>query len=223
MTNFEKFVSGILFSLFIGIGILFFLVFRLDSQVKSFLSSNPDFSDSAGTTVVNNSNVDSSEPIDISIAKKQIEILEASSEALLKRVAELEDEKLTTKYVSVTNNSEAFQKQIIHIGSTSTKENDWSNSGIEVVLNTQDYPSNIDATFEAGIAIIGGEGWARLVNKTTGAVMAISEVHSNTSETTWVSSPKFKLHSGANMYEVQVRSTSGEVATFSGARIILTN
>lgn len=165
--------------------------------------------------------IDESEPIDFTIAKKQIEILEASSQALLKRVEDLEGAEPTTKYITATT-SQNFQKQIVHVGSASTRENNWTDTGVEVTLNTEDYPSNINANFEVGISIISGVGWARLVNKTTGAVMAITEVSGNTSETSWKSSPKFKLHSGTNMYEVQARSSSGELVNISSARIILT-
>lgn len=214
MKTFEKIILVVLFFLFISIFVLVYLYFQLDKKVSNISSDN--------TTLTE---VDNSQPVDLAIAKKQLEILEATASSLLKRVEDLEETQPITSTTSknvVLSPSTNFQKQIIHIGSTSTNETSWVNSGIEVVLNTEDYPDNVDATFEAGISVVSGEGWARLVNKSTGAVMSISEVYNNTNETVWVSSPKFKLHEGPNTYEVQVRSTSSEIANFSSARIILT-
>ena len=123
----------------------------------------------------------------------------------------------TVTTTSTTN----FQPQTIYLGQASTNQQNWTETGQEVTINSGDYPSNVTATFEAGLSIVGGEAWARLKNKTTGAVMSITEVFSNTSTTIWKSSPAFKLHSGNYAYVVELKSSSGETANLAGARVVI--
>lgn len=189
----------------------------MNSQVQN-LSSTSSIHQSSRQALSDKDVTDSTLLLDL---QEELKILQASSEALLARVTELESVKpITTASNPISN--QAFQKQIVHIGSASTTQTDWTNTGVEVTLNSADYPSGVNATFEAGLSIVGGEAWARLVNKTTGAIMTITEVSAASSATVWKSSPHFKLYAGTNMYEVQVKSSSGEVANISSARIILT-
>jgi hypothetical protein len=111
--------------------------------------------------------------------------------------------------------------EIIYLGSASTTSRDWTESGVEIVLNSNNYPVGTKMKFEAGLSIIGGEAWARIKNKTTGAIIAVSEVSHNTSTTTWKGSPAFAMHSGSYTYVVELRSTSGETVNMSGSRLIL--
>lgn len=112
-----------------------------------------------------------------------------------------------------------FQTQIIYLGSANTTKTEWSESNIEVRLNSSDYPDAIIATFEAGLSTINGEAWARLKNKTSGAIMSITEIFNNTNSVVWKTSPGFRLHSGDNIYVVELKSSSSEIANLSGARI----
>jgi hypothetical protein len=75
--------------------------------------------------------------------------------------------------------------------------------------------------FEAGLSIIGGEAWARLKNKTTGAIISVSEVFHNNSTVVWKNSGVFKLHPGNNLYVVEIKSSSDEIANLVGSRIKL--
>lgn len=149
--------------------------------------------------------------------------LQASLSSLLARVKQLEENSFTNSTSPITSviNSIVFQPQVIFLGSASTQKREWTDAGIEVTLNTADYPANVKAVFEAGLSIIGGEAWARLVNKTTGAVMSITEVSHNKNDTLWKRSPSFKLHSGSYTYKIQLKSTSEEITKLSGARIII--
>ena len=216
MSLFEKVFSVFVLLLFVGFAILFFWFEGLRKDVAALKS---------GQIVVANTNqaqepqIATDSAIQV-IAQSDLESLQASVSALVDRVTELESGSTSSNSFTTTA-SPVFQKQIIHIGSASTKEREWTNSGVEVTLNTSDYPNGVTAQLEVGISIISGQGWARLVNKTTGAIIDISQVYSDSSEVTWKTSPSFKLHPGSNMYELQVRSTSGEVANFSSARIIL--
>lgn len=112
-----------------------------------------------------------------------------------------------------------FQTQIIYLGSANTTKTEWSETNVEVRLNSNDYPDNIIATFEAGLSTINGEAWARLKNKTSGAIMSITEIYNNSNTVIWKTSPSFKLFSGDNIYVVELKSSSSELANLSGARI----
>lgn len=114
-----------------------------------------------------------------------------------------------------------FQPQIIYLGSASTTQTDWTATNVEVKLNSNDYPADVIAYFEAGLSIVNGEAWARLKNKTSGAIMSITEIYNNTNSIIWKTSPSFKLHSGNNVYVVEIKSSSNELANLSGARITI--
>ncbi|MFH0943446.1 MAG: hypothetical protein V1810_04715 [Candidatus Beckwithbacteria bacterium] len=114
-----------------------------------------------------------------------------------------------------------FQPQIVYLGSASTTQTDWTVTNVEVRLNSNDYPADVIAYFEAGLSIVNGEAWARLKNKTTGAIMSITEIYNNTNSIVWKTSPSFKLHSGNNVYVVEIKSSSSELANLSGARITI--
>ncbi|MBT4124659.1 MAG: hypothetical protein HN981_01960 [Candidatus Pacebacteria bacterium] len=215
MSNFEKIVSVVLLILSSGVVFLFTLQINTNDITKNLLNTEKN----KNTTAVDSSSTAPALTTTINKLNDQIEDLSATSSALLKRIEELEEKPVTSTVVS--NTTVAFQKQIIHMGSANTTQRNWTDSGVEIKLNSSDYPRDVNAVFEVGLSIIGGESWARIVNKTTGSVMAITEVSHSTNTTTWKSSPSFKLHSGNNTYELQVRSTSGETANFSGAKIII--
>ena len=91
--------------------------------------------------------------------------------------------------------------------------------GRAVQLNASDYPSDVHAVFEASLSIVGGEVWARLKNTTTGAILSVTEIFNNSATATWKTSGNWQLHSGNNNYVVQLKSSSGETANLSSARI----
>jgi len=114
-----------------------------------------------------------------------------------------------------------FQAQVLYLGSGNTTERVWTETGAQLWLSSANYPSGVQAVFEAGLSIIGGEAWARLKNKTTGAVISISEVFHNNNTVTWKTAPAFKLHPGNNLYVVEIKSSSDEVANLAGSRLQL--
>jgi len=146
---------------------------------------------------------------------QRLEVLEAgqSTEPLPASSLQISPEPLVAKPV--------FQTQVLYLGSGNTIERVWTETAAQLWLNSANYPSGVQAVFEAGLSIIGGEAWARLKNKTTGAVIFISEVSHNNNTVVWKTAPAFKLHPGNNLYVVEIKSSSGETANLAGSRIQL--
>lgn len=114
-----------------------------------------------------------------------------------------------------------WQPQNIYLGSAATTKTEWTETSAAIQLNSSDYPAEVKAVFEAQLSIVNGEAWARLKNKTTGAIMQVTEIFNNSNTATWKSSPAFKLYYGNNAYVVELKSTTGEQANLSGARLKL--
>lgn len=156
-----------------------------------------------------------------------VSTLQASISSLLKRLEILEAGQNMVVPEEPLSSSPApavkvvFQTQVLYLGSGSTTEREWTETGAQVWLNSGSYPSDVRAVLEAGLSIIGGEAWARLKNKTTGAIISASEVFHNNNTITWKGSAAFKLHSGNNLYVVEIKSSSGETANLSGSRVQL--
>lgn len=163
------------------------------------------------------------------IDNQALETLQATIAGLLKRLEILESgqeavsspEPSPPPAVNQPPVKAVFPTQVLYLGSGSTTQRDWTETGAQIWLNSANYPGGVNAVFEAGLAIIGGEAWARLKNKTTGAIISVAEVWHNNSNVLWKSSPSFKLHSGNNLYVVELKSSSGETANLSGSRVQL--
>lgn len=117
--------------------------------------------------------------------------------------------------------SYSWQPQNIYLGSATTTKTEWTETSVTIQLNSNDYPSEVKAIFEAQLSIVNGEAWARLKNKTSGAIMQVTEIFSNSNTATWKNSPQFKLHNGTNTYVIELMSTGSEQANLSGARLKL--
>lgn len=120
-----------------------------------------------------------------------------------------------------TSNPAPFQKQVLTFGSATTTKQAWTPTGLEMTINSADYPNSVMAHFEAGLNCSGCLAWARLTNKTTGAVINLSEVSHDTNTVTWKRSSGFKLHPGNHNYVVELRSSSGEAVYLSSSRLVL--
>lgn len=148
--------------------------------------------------------------------------LQASLSALQARIEDLEtSEPLLSSPApaAISSNQTAFQPQNIYLGSASTTSTDWVDTPAAVQLNAGDYPGDVHTVFEANLSIAGGEVWARLKNKTTGAILSVTEIFHNNTPAVWKSSGNWQLHSGNNNYVVQLKSSSGETANLFSARI----
>ncbi|MFC1627398.1 hypothetical protein ACFL18_02500 [Patescibacteria group bacterium] len=220
MSHFKTIVSAILILLAGGIIRLWIIQNRtintLQNLQKLTISSPAPIATSESSTLEETQPATNST---LTVLEKANSSLQTSVSNLLNRIEVLEENTTTPGIGGPTTITPAFQPQTFYLGSTTNNHHEWIDVGLEVTINTANYPSNISAVFEAGIALPGGEGWARLRNKTNGAVLSITEVFHNNDTTTWKSSPSFKLHSGNNTYVVQLKSTSHETLTLSGARI----
>lgn len=152
--------------------------------------------------------------------------LQASVAALLARVEYLESNQAASPAPLASSNPAAstansFAPQSLYLGSGSTTSREWVETQAQIELNDADYPSAVIATFEASLSIVGGEAYARLKNKTTGAIISISEVMHNNNIPSTKASAGFKLHQGKNLYIVEIKSSSGETANLTGARLKL--
>lgn len=217
MSRFQILVLFMLAALTGGVATLWVYQVRTINSLEEFRTTN-DQNASANTFLTPEQLA--SDPIFLS--EEIVSPLEASLSSLLVRIEQLEQNQSKNSTAATPRSTTiSFQKQVIYLGSTSTTNRDWTSSGLEVILNNSDYPSDVGIVFEAGLSIVGGEAWARLTNKTTGAIINSSEISHGTNTTTWKSSPSFKLHTGSNTYVVELRSTSGEVANLSGARLVI--
>ena len=70
----------------------------------------------------------------------------------------------------------------------STTATGLTETSITIELSSGDYPDNISAVFEAGLSVVSGEAWARLKNKTSGVIMAVTEISNNTQTVVWKTS-----------------------------------
>ena len=154
--------------------------------------------------------------------KDQLATLKAQLDEVSQDIATLaaKPNQETTLTTNITTDP---QEHIVYLGQGSTTKRDWTPlESTKVTLNTNNYPRLEKAVFQASLKIINGEAEARLVNSSTGAIFTATEVSHNTSTATWKKSVPFQLHAGTQEYVVELRSTSGETAELSGARLIIT-
>ncbi|MBT4124188.1 MAG: hypothetical protein HOC16_05190 [Candidatus Pacebacteria bacterium] len=222
MERFKIFVDVMLVLLFVG---LITLGISQKKALKKIRSITPKSNQSTVVATKSGENQEKIEP-DLSFLEEANLSLQASISGLLTRLelleetdSKTEDQNTGSVQSTLPATNLSFQTQDIFIGSASTNNTNWTDSGQEVSLFSGHYPSNVNCYFEAGLSIVGGEVWARLKNKTTGAIIPITELSHNSSTVTWKYSNSFNLHSGNNTYVVQLRSTSGEKANLAGARV----
>ena len=154
--------------------------------------------------------------------------LQASMSAVNSRLSQIESQlihlskEMASQSGSKSNTpASSFSKETLYLGSATTKSQEWSETGLEIGINSAHYPAGVTVKLEASLSTIGGETWVRITNKSTGAVISLSEISHNTSTATWKLSPSFALHPGGYTYSLEARSTSGETANISGARLII--
>lgn len=143
----------------------------------------------------------------------RLQTLESSVSALQKNTASS-----TTKKVTTSSSVGSQKEYIIYLGTGSTNHRDWTTiDSAFVALDTSKYQHISAVYFEAGLSVIGGEVYARLIDADIGAVVS-SEIMHNTQTSTWKST-QFSLKSGNHTYVVQIKSSSGDDVTMSGSRI----
>lgn len=113
-----------------------------------------------------------------------------------------------------------LHENYISFGSGETTNTFWTDlPHTAISINFDNYGKVDKAVFEATLSILGGEAQARLINKTTGAVIDVSEVSHNANVYERKTSGAIPIISGGSEYMIQLRSTSGEIARLGEARL----
>ncbi len=147
--------------------------------------------------------------------------------SLEKRVATLEQDikkistpQPTSSTVASESNDSTVKEYFIYLGSGSASSTEWTNiPGAVVTIDAGQYKNIKDVRFEAGLSIVSGNAYARLINQDSSSAIFGTEVLHNTSTPTWKTSSSINLQSGNSTYMVQLRSSNGERVDLSGARI----
>lgn len=211
MTKFQKFTIGIILVI-IGLNLIGLWTVQV-LQMKKQPTGVPKQKVIEEPTESN-----SEESVDTSTLEK----LANNLEKLTARILKLETAPTTGGTTAINKTTPVnFQKQTLYLGTAETTNREWTDTSVEIKLNHFYYPEGVTAIFEAALSIVGGEGYARLKNKTTGLVLYETEVNHNTNSPTWKTSGKFGLRYNENTYQVQLRSSSGEKVKMEGARIII--
>lgn len=157
--------------------------------------------------------------------QSQVKDLQKENQNLQQQVKTLTDEVSVLRSASpapgsAPTSSNVPKEYVIYLGSGNSNSTEWKQlSSAEYTFNPGLYPKIKALYFEASLSIIGGEARARLINKGNGAVISSSEVLHNSSTSTWVKSGELPIPTAEQTYAVQMRSSSGEVANMSGARL----
>jgi hypothetical protein len=158
----------------------------------------------------------------------ELQKLQDTQESLSDRVEDLEESvdtlesKKTTSAATTTSTkttSSGKKEYTIYLGEGTTSNRDWTTvQSTTITVDTNKYPGLTTVYFEAGLSIVGGEAYAQLIDSSSGAVVSPFAVMNNTQNPTWKST-QVNLNSGSDTYVVQIRSSSGELTTLSGARL----
>lgn len=229
MSRFKLFTTIALSLLSGGLIVLGVIQFKTTQELKSLDELGNPKTDITGLKIddnkafeaVSNSKSNSVNDSSLIYETDDITTLQASISALLERIETLEQGSGKATYTQTSSTTNKFQKETLFLGSATSTNTNWTNSGLEVIIDSSDYPDTISIFFEAGLSIIGGEASARMINKTTGAIISSTEISNNSNEVVWKTSAAFKPHHGKNTYVMQIRSSSGETANVTGARLIV--
>jgi len=117
----------------------------------------------------------------------------------------------------------SVKEQLFYLGSGTATSTSWVDvPAAQTTLDSRNFDLH-EVKFEAGLSTIGGEVYARLVNKHDGVTLSNSTLTHNTQTATWKSAT-ISLGNESQTYQVQIRSSSGEKVTLHGAQIrIYTN
>lgn len=165
----------------------------------------------------------STKPIDIKSIQNYIET--ELEKAIATVSAEINKLKNTQSSVQTITQQQTSQNQsTLYVtlgGSVSTSNRDWSYvGGSEAYFNKADYKGAKKISFEAFLKINSGNGEAnaRLYDATNKVVISDSEIFGGGETFVLRSTPVSNLMDGNNLYQVQLRSTTGYEAYMDGAR-----
>lgn len=143
---------------------------------------------------------------------ERVDVLESS-------VSALQNNSTATVRSSVSSGSTAQKEYMVYLGEGWTLSREWTTiQPTTITLDTKKYPGMSAVYFESALSTKGGEAYAQLIESSTGAIISSPQLMNNTIDPTW-KSMKVNLLPGSHSYVVQLRSSSGEQATLSGARL----
>jgi len=143
-------------------------------------------------------------------------------DAVQKQLDQLQQQITTIKKQSVVVAPAKSQTKTstLYIGSGSTDNRDWVLlPSATITIDPSQYSHIKEVRFEAGLSILNGEAHARLYDLTTSTPYFATEVSNNTSAGAWQTSDAFQIPNATHQYSVQIKSTSGEMATLFGSRL----
>lgn len=160
--------------------------------------------------------------------------VETKQQQLIKDVGKLDDrvDELSNSQPVVSQSSgntgvgggnlQSSQQQTeytLYIGSGSTNKRDWTTiDAASITIDTHNYQNIKAVYFESGLSVIGGEVYARLINTGSDLPNYSSALKHNNQTATWKTA-QINLDDGNHTYAVQLRTSSGETAQLTGARI----
>lgn len=150
------------------------------------------------------------------------------------KVAQLEKQTSSTSGMTASpaphqNSSQVQQSSngkarevFLPLGGGSTNNRDWTTlTAAQITFDPQKFGQIQSVRFEASGSIIGGEVHARLIDITHNTIYYNTELIFNTSSPTWSRSQKFGIPEQPVTYQVQIRSSSGELANLQDSRLVI--
>jgi len=184
---------------------------------------------------------------DVPSVKRRIELTEKRLDSLIKRddgtVVEVDEERIAQRAADIAIDevvdlipspepkpvAQVVEEKIagvqvkeffVPIGGGSASGGDWTSlSSAQVTVDGSKYGKIAAVYFEASLHVINGYVSARLVNNSDGVVYHDSEISHDGNTASLKTSKKIGLAGGGKTYQVQLRSSSGEVGVMDQARL----
>lgn len=128
----------------------------------------------------------------------------------------------TTTTVTAPTGTGKIRETFLPMGGGSTDNRDWTNmTGAQIMFDPSKFGKIVSVRFEAAGYTIGGEVHARLIDVTHNTIYYNTELMFNTNSPTWKRSAKFSIPSSPVTFQVQLLSTSGEMANLQDSRLVI--
>ncbi len=120
------------------------------------------------------------------------------------------------------NGTGKVREVFLPIGGGNTDNRDWTNmTGAQIMFDPRKFGQIVSVRFEAAGYIIGGEVHARLIDVTNNVIYYNTELVFNQSSADWERSSSFTIPNSPVTYQVQLRSSSGEMAYLQDSRLVI--
>ena len=149
------------------------------------------------------------------------ELVAAGEEKDSGDVEEVEVVTQTSTPVAATVSNELTKEVIIPLGSGSTSSIEWVKTGAQSYIDTTVYPSLDKAYFQASLRSNSGAIFARLRQKNENTIVGGSNISHPKPESGFIISSPLGLSSGNKLYEVEIRSETGQSIFVENASVKL--